>query len=63
MAVRIAQPAGGKIVAKPKTALSREGVRALIRRMAIKHHRSLESLAAYDRGEIERPRAHRSSKA
>ena len=64
MAERIIQPATvEKVVAKPRATVSRESTQATIRRMALKHRRSLETLAAYDRGEIERPRVGRSPKA
>ena len=64
MAVRISQPVTArKLVAKPEAALASESIQAIIRRMAVKHRRSLETLAAYDRGEIERPRLRRPTKA
>jgi len=64
MAARIIQPvAGEKIVAKPMAAPSRERIRAIIRQMAVKHRQSLETLAAYDRGEVERPQVRRNAKA
>lgn len=60
--MRVAQAAAnGRIVANPTTTTSRERIQAIIRQMAVKHRQSLETLAAYDRGEIERPEVGRSA--
>jgi hypothetical protein len=43
-------------VRRRKANPSPEHMQATIRRLAVKHRRSLEILEAYDKGEIERPR-------